>query len=304
MLSAVSIALAAGLIVGWIYVIWRNLELSRRVAQNTWLLVAGVLSLVTIIVVLVLFAVFLAREIREVRRQTSFLDSVTHELRSPLASLRLCLETLERSDLAPERAAELRRMMLDDVDRLEAFVDDILEASQAGHADRVRSIGDVELSEVVARAVRTACRRYHLDPEIVTVDVPPGSRVRADPTGLEIVLRNLVDNAIKYSEGTPRITVVARPVGDRHVEILVEDQGIGIARSDLRRIFERFYRVPEEAVRARRGTGLGLFVVQSLAHAMGGRLRVESEGPGKGTRVRLRLPRARPADAEPRPSHG
>ncbi len=303
-LSAVSVALAAGLIVGWIYVIWRNLELTRKVAQNTWLLVAGVLSLLTIIVVLVLFAVFLAREIREVRRQTSFLDSVTHELRSPLASLRLCLETLARPDLDPGRADGLRQMMLEDVERLEAFVDDILEASQAGFGERMRAITDVPVSGVVGRAVRTAARRHHVDPTIVRIDVPPGLCVRADATALEIVLRNLLDNAIKYSEGRPQVGVSARIEGDRRVRITVEDRGIGIPRADQRRIFERFYRVPEESVRARRGTGLGLFVVQTLVHGMGGKLRVESDGQGRGTRVHVRLPRAKPQPAYAASPHG
>jgi len=300
-LSAVSVALAAGLLVGWIYVIWRNLELSKKVVQNTWLMVAGVSSLVTIIVVLVLFAVFLAREIREVRRQTSFLDSVTHELRSPLASLRLCLETLARPDLDPARAAELRTMMLEDVERLQAFVDDILEASRVGYGDAVRAVGDVPLGAVVQRAVQTAAARHRMDPSVVNVAVPEGIVVRADEMALEIVLRNLLDNAIKYAEGTPEVAVRAVPDGERFVRITVEDHGIGIARPDLRRIFERFYRVPEEAVRARRGTGLGLFVVQSLVHAMGGRIRVESDGPNEGTRVHLRL--ARSSDRSARRAH-
>ncbi len=295
-LGAVSVVLAAGLLVGWIYVILRNLELTRQYAQNTWLLVTGIVSFGVIILVLVIFSVFLVREIREVRRQTSFIDSVTHELRSPLAALRLCLETLKRRELDPARRVELQEMMLDDVERLSSFVDDILEANRAVQSGRTHAVAEVHIASLVHRVVQGVCKRHRIDPSRVRVEVPEHLFAHLDGVSLEVALRNIVDNAVKYSDGEPSVTVQIG-MADGHLVARVQDEGIGIPRRDLKRVRRRFYRVPEEPVRARRGTGLGLFVVSSLVHAMGGKLVVESEGRGKGTTVTLRVP-ARSAVAQ------
>jgi signal transduction histidine kinase len=288
-LSSITVALSAALLVGWIYVILRNQELSKQVTGNMWLLVGGIVSFGVIITVLVLFSVFLARQIIEVRRQTTFIDSVTHELRSPLASLSLCLQTLARRELAPEKQRVLREMMLADVERLSAFVDDILNASRLGHGDRSHAVSDVQLDELVARCATNVARRHDVQEEAVRVDVPHGLVLRCDPTALELIVKNLLDNAVKYSDDSPNVTVSAREEGTT-VELEFVDQGIGIPREELKRVLERFYRVSEEPVRARRGTGLGLFVVSALVRNLGGKLRIYSDGRGLGTRVQVRLP--------------
>lgn len=297
-LSSLSVALSVALLVGWILVIYRNQVLTQNWEGNAWLMIAGILSFMTIMTVLVLFSVFLAREIREVRRQTSFIDSVTHELRSPLASLRLCLQTQAREGLQPAQSQRLREMMLDDVERLSAFVDDILESSRLAHGSEARSIDAVDLAALVRRCVVTTAKRHRIEPEIITVELPSDLVLHTDPVALEVVVRNLLDNAIKYSNPPRKVSLQAVVSPKGAVVVEVRDNGVGIPKGDLKRVFERFYRVDDEAVRSRRGTGLGLFVVASLVRGLGGRLRAHSSGPGEGTRMVVILP---PRVLDPRP---
>jgi signal transduction histidine kinase len=294
LLSSITVALSAALLVGWILVILRNLELTRKFQHSggTALMVAGIVSFAVIITVLVLFSVFLAREIREVRRQTSFIDSVTHELRSPLASIRLGLETLARADLASEQREKLREMMLDDTERLSGFIDDILATSRLEHGDVDQEVREVPLRALVDECVVSVTRRHKVQADVVEVDVPDEISVTTDPTALEVVVKNLLDNALKYSDPPYEIGVSARMPGRDTVVIAVEDGGLGIPKRDLKRVFQRFYRVPDRAASSRRGTGLGLFVVSAVVRSIGGKLRARSEGQGRGTTIEVLLPRA------------
>lgn len=289
-LSSVSVALSITMLVGWIFVLIRNRELAKGVVFNNWMMVGGVVSLGTIITVLVLFTVFLGREVREVRRQDSFIDSVTHELRSPLAAIRLCLETLGRADLPANKQQELKSMMLDDVSRLDTLIDSVLLASRVGEGKGLSQVERVRSQEWLERSIARVTQRAHVDPGVVTVDSQHAYVLKGDPSVLEIILDNVLDNAIKYSGASPRIQIsVFESSAGLHVH--VRDHGIGISRRDQKRIFERFYRVPEESVRARPGTGLGLFIVAAMVRNLGGRIRAVSEGPNQGTCVQVTFPR-------------
>ncbi|MFV8752520.1 sensor histidine kinase [Nannocystaceae bacterium ST9] len=295
-LSSVAVALSLALLVGWTLVIVQHMsEVKTTFGGNVWLLVGGIVSFIAIITVLVMFTVFLVREIREVRRQTSFIDSVTHELKTPLASLRLAAETMARPELAPERREQLRMMMLDDVSRLVALVDGILEASRILGGREVRERGEVELLPMAEQVVHDMITRHRIDRECVRLELDAQVVLSVDPSGLRMVLSNLIDNAIKYSQGRPEVVIRGEPAGSHYV-IDVRDRGIGIDRRDLKRIFQRFYRVPVEAVRSRHGTGLGLFVVEALVQGMGGKIEALSEGTGQGTTMRVRLPMERTSE--------
>ena len=288
-LSSVSVALSIAMLVGWIFVLVRNRELTKGVVFNTWMLVGGVASLITIITVLVLFTVFLAREIGEVRRQDSFIDSVTHELRSPLAAIRLCLETLRRTGLAPEKREELQRMMFEDITRLDSLIDAVLMASRVGSARGLSRVARVSFEALIEASIARVAARHHVPPDVVTVEFEQAYVLRSDPSILSLIFDNIIDNAIKYSGGHPAVHIKVFERG-RTLRVSIRDRGIGISKRDLKRIFDRFYRVPEESVRTQHGTGLGLFIVAAVVRNMGGRIKAFSEGPGRGTTVTVRLP--------------
>ncbi|MFW5924668.1 MAG: sensor histidine kinase [Myxococcota bacterium] len=307
-LAATTVPLSVALLVGWTLVVSQNSGLKGEVTSNVWLLVLGVLSFVVIMGVLIMFSIFLGREILEVRRQDSFIDSVTHELKSPLASLKLCLETLAREGLEPRQQEALRQMMLEDVERLASFIDDVLHASRLSH-DRVGvDVSHIDVGDLIEHTVEGVAARHKIPREAIHVQVPPQLLLSTDRAALELVLKNLLDNAVKYSGDRVDITVRAERHDRGGAVIEVADRGIGIPRKDLKRVFHRFYRAPGETVHARSGTGLGLFVVSSLVRNLGGRVEARSDGSGKGTTMRVVLPppagdrsAATKASAEARP---
>jgi signal transduction histidine kinase len=270
--GAVTVPLAAALTVGWTLFLLNRISESGEVAANVWLLVLGLLAFVVIMAVLVMFTIFLAREILEVRRQDSFIDSVTHELKSPLASMKLCLQTLEREGLPEDKRTALRVMMREDIDRLSSFIDEVLQANRLAHGEMGVELEVVALRELADRMADGVATRHKVPRDKIDV-------------------RNLIDNAVKYSSDHLEITVDAQidEPGKRAV-LTVRDRGIGIGKADLRRVFNRFFRVASEAVRKRKGTGLGLFVVSALLRNVGGTVSADSAGEGQGTTFTVRLP--------------
>lgn len=297
-LGAIAVLVSIALLVGWSFLLGQKIMRSADIAVDVWLLVLGALSFVLIITVLVLFVVSLARGIIEVRKQDTFIDSVTHELKSPLASLQLCLETLGREGLEGDAREKLRNMMLEDVDRLRAFIDDVLEANRLSYARAgMLNLSDVSLRELAEECVEAVRVRYKLADDEIIVDVDPALVVSTDRAALGIVVKNLIDNAAKYSTRPARVRVKGRRDAEGRVLLEVTDNGIGIDRKNLKRVFHRFYRVEEQEVRQRRGTGLGLFVVWALVKQLGGRVQALSEGRGRGTTMRVELPITRAVQA-------
>jgi signal transduction histidine kinase len=292
-LAGVAVSLSIALLVGWTLLWVRELLRADDITQSIWLLSAGSVSFLVIMSVLVLFTISLMHEAAEVRKQDNFIDSVTHELKSPLASLRLSAETLGRDGISVEQSKMLRQMMVDDIDRLALFIDGILDASrlqQGRHESQPPS--DIILREFVERCVGAVVDRHRIDAACIRVDADAALSLTVDKTALETILKNLIDNAIKYSTDRPLVEVRAASEGGDIIRIEVQDQGIGICKADQGKVFDRFYRAPDEAVRARRGTGLGLHVVWMLVKNLGGRVTVTSEGAGRGTTVAVILPKA------------
>ncbi|MEO6185793.1 MAG: HAMP domain-containing sensor histidine kinase [Steroidobacteraceae bacterium] len=289
-LSAITVLMTLALLIGWILVISENLPLTRAFSGNRWLLAGGIASFVLVMSVLVLFSVSLVREILESRRQQMFIDSVTHELKSPLASIKLCLETLARPELSATQQVELRTMMLSDVERLTVFVDDILQASRIAHRRRSQTWTVVDVTRLLNLGIDGMRRRYDLPEAAFELDAPAKVEIFTDPTALEIIIKNVLDNAVKYSSADPHVQIEVRRLEAGHLAIVVRDQGIGIDRSQLKRIFKRFHRAPGALVNERSGSGLGLYVAYRLVRNLGGRMRAESGGQGTGTTMRIRLP--------------
>jgi signal transduction histidine kinase len=289
-LSSIAVLLTLAVLIGWILVIREYQAVTQAIWENAWLLVAGIVSLALVMCVLVLFSISLVREILEGRRQQMFIDSVTHELKSPLASIKLCLETLERDGLSDGQQADLKQMMRTDVERLSLFVDDILQASRITHRLRSQTWMKVDVTQLLASTIAGIRHRYELPAEAFALAAPQRLTTFTDPTALEIILKNVLDNAVKYSSPAPRIEVELERLKTPHLRIVVRDHGIGIERAQLKRIFRRFHRAPDPRVNERSGSGLGLYVVSRLVRNLGGRIHAESAGRGHGTTLVIRLP--------------
>ncbi|MFZ1701937.1 MAG: HAMP domain-containing sensor histidine kinase [Pyrinomonadaceae bacterium] len=272
--------LAVVLNIGWILL---NL---REVA----LLVFGVIFFALIITGLILNTIFLVREIRRNEQHDAFLNAVTHELKTPIASIKLYLETLKSREVAEEKRAEFYDIMLADNERLLSTVEQVLQASRTREKQRLMNLADHDVGALIAETATMVRSRLHLDAAAIKVATPAEPvLVLGDRSELQTAFANLFDNAVKYSIGEPKVSVKIRSVG-RSAEIYIKDNGIGIARADLKRIFKRFYRVPAQGAVPVKGTGLGLPIVRSIIEKHGGRILAESKGEGKGSTFFIKLP--------------
>jgi signal transduction histidine kinase len=277
------VALTVVVNVGWIVINW------RRVAP----LVFGVIFFGLIIAGLSVNTVFLVREIRRNEQQDSFLNAVTHELKTPIASIRMYLETLESRQLDEPQRREFYRIMLEDTDRLLGTVEQVLKAGEARQRSKRKNWQELDFSELVKSALELTRLRHHLAPENLRFGVAPpeGLLVQGSPEELRTVVFNLFDNAVKYSGDNREIVVDVRTPDMDTVLLAVHDLGIGIPRGELKRIFNRFYRATNPLAGQVKGTGLGLFIVRSIARRHGGDVYAESEGEGRGSTFTVRLPR-------------
>ena len=281
-LGACLVALAIALNVSWIVINWRA----------GVLLVLGIVFFLVIITGLVLNTIFLVREIRRNEQHDAFINAVTHELKTPVASIRLYLETLQRRELSEPKRQEFYGIMLADNDRLLHLIEQVLRAGRT--RQRLLHRSPIDLREIVREAVELARVRYHLADEAVRyvehVDDAGRATVLGDPDDLKAAVMNLLDNAVKYSTGAVQVEVDLLAVDPRRVAVRVRDHGIGISQPELKRIFRRFYRIPEAVAMRVKGSGLGLFIVSTIARRHGGRVSAESEGAGRGSTFTLQLP--------------
>lgn len=278
-------ALAIALYVGWILLNWRQVAL----------LVFGIIFFTMIIVGVVLNTTFLIREIKRNEQHDAFINAVTHELKTPLASIRLYLETLKTRKLDETQRQNFYEIMLADSDRLLHTVDQVLQAGQAGHKRRRLSPTTIDLGDMVRECLELTRVQYNLAPEAIGLDESLNgdrARVAGDAHELRAAVSNLLDNAIKYSDKDIHISVEVATLDEKRVAVRIADQGIGIPRGQLKRIFKRFYRAPGIFMARVKGTGLGLFIVHSIIERHGGRVFAESEGAGRGSTFTIELPRA------------
>jgi signal transduction histidine kinase len=284
-LCIVLVAAAVTLNISWIIV---N---GRRLAP----LVLGVTTFSLIIAGLIVYTVFLVREMGITEQQDSFLNSVTHELKTPIASIRLYLETLQSREVGDAQRKEFYRIMLQDADRLQHTVEQVLRAGVARQRRRLEEPHPVDLGWLAQECVDTARTRHHLAEDAITyagADLHTPLVVNGDVDELRTAIANLLDNAVKYSNGPPQITVQTAAATPDTAWVRVRDAGIGIPKAQLGRIFNRFYRFQPRGSKVK-GTGLGLYIVRSIAKRHGGRVFAESTGENKGATFTLELPRVR-----------
>ena len=285
-LGACLVGLALALNVTWIVLNWREVVP----------LVLGIIFFFLIIAGLVVYTVFLVREIHKNEQQDSFLNAVTHELKTPIASLRLYLETLQSRKLTEAQHQDFYRIMLEDTDRLLGTVEQILKAGEARHASSKKNWEKVDFSAIVAETVDLTRLRHHLPSEVLHFAGSGDEKIylRGNPQELRTAVFNLVENAVKYSGEKKEIEVYLLTPDIDTILLRVRDKGVGIPHPELKRIFKRFYRVASSANGRVKGTGLGLFIVRSIARRHGGDAFAESEGTGRGSTFTLRLPRVYP----------
>jgi len=278
------VAIAVTLNVSWLILNWREGVLA----------LFGFIFFLLIIAGLVLNTIFLVREIRRNEQHDSFINAVTHELKTPVASIRLYLQTLQSRELPEDKRQEFYRIMLQDSDRLLHTIEQVLRAGATGSRLRRSARVRLDLSEIVRECVETARTRYHLPPGALTLsnDMREQPMVLGDGDELKAAVYNLIDNAVKYSPDAPEIRVRIEPADNQKLVVRVSDRGVGIPASDLKRIFKRFYRVPPSVAIRTKGSGLGLFIVRSVARKHGGRAFAESAGAGQGSTFTLQLPAA------------
>jgi signal transduction histidine kinase len=261
--------------------------------RNVVPLVLGIIFFGMIIAGLVLYTIFLVREIRRNEQQDSFLNAVTHELKTPITSIRLYLQTLEKRKLSDDQRRDFYRLMLDDTERLLGTVEQVLRAGEIRQLRSRRHWKDVDFTAIIEESLELARLRHGLSKETLRFgDAPPGPiTLMGNSEELRTAVANLIENAVKYSGQQPSIAVDVTTPNLDTVMLRVRDNGVGIPRNELKRIFKRFYRVQTHATGQVKGTGLGLFIVRNIARRHGGDAFAESEGEGHGSTFTLRLPR-------------
>lgn len=283
-LGIMGVALAIALNVGWII-------LNRR---EVVLLFFGIIFFALIIAGMVVNTIFLVRELRRSEQHDSFINAVTHELKTPLASIRLHLETLQRRELPETQKQEFYGLMLSDADRLTYTVEQVLRAGRAGDKRAGSEKVAVDFERLVHDCLDATRTRHHLQPEAMRFEEASsngnGVHVKGNAEDLRTAVSNVLENAVKYS-GDHVDVQVRMETPDERVVLSVQDHGVGIAQHDLKRIFKRFQRVGGRSVSHVKGTGLGLFIVKAIAKKHGGKAFAESEGEGRGTTVVIELPR-------------
>ena len=279
---------ALALNISWVIVNWRQ----------AGMLILGLITFPIIITGVVLNTIFLVREIRRNEQHGAFINAVTHELKTPVASIRLYLQTLQTREIDAVKRQEFYRIMVADTDRLLGTIEQVLRAGRMGAKLRRASRAPVDLSSIVRDCLELARTSHHLPDEALTYreSLANGSApcVLGDEDELKAAVSNLVDNAIKYSGPHIQVAVELEQPEAAHATLRVRDRGVGILPGERKRIFKRFYRSPgADAIRVK-GAGLGLFIVRSVIRRHGGRVFAESEGAGRGSTFTVQLPVLRP----------
>lgn len=222
------------------------------------------------------------------RRQSNFIDSVTHELKSPIASLKLYLQTMTRHTVDLQQQAAFHRTMLEDVERLDALISHLLDAARLERGIDASQPELIRLDQLLAQCGSSTCARYRLPEETIQINSPPVT-LRSQLVQLEILFRNLIDNAVKYGGAPPEVQIQVAVAGGDQVTVSIVDNGSGIPANQRRKVFGRFVRIGNELERSKPGTGLGLYLVRNITHSMGGSVQVRDREQDSGTEFEVTL---------------
>lgn len=290
-LAVVMIVMLVALTIGWVLLATFGALGDPAWASFYWtLLTIGSTFLVMVLVGTCLYLALTIRAINLSRRQSNFIDSVTHELKSPIASLKLYLQTLNRHQVSQEQQADFHRFMLEDVERLDHLINQVLDAGRLERGTMVGEEEEVALEELLEDCAKYVCLAYRVPAPTVSLDLRP-VRAYARRADLEMIFRNLIDNAVKYAGDPPAVEVSLRREEDGKAVVQVIDNGRGIPAKYRRKVFGRFVRLGLELERDRPGTGLGLYIVHTLVRKLRGRVQIRDRAAGEpGTLFEVRIP--------------
>ena len=296
-LGVVMIVLIVALTVGWILLAVFGAMADPQTAGLYWaLLTVGTIFLIAVLVGVVMYLVLSIKAVNLNQRQSNFIDSVTHELKSPIASLKLYLQTLGRRQVSEQEQAGFFRFMLEDVERLDDLVNHVLDAARVDQESGEDEIDVIDLADLLQNCAKTVCLRYRVDSQTVALELQ-SCNVQAPRGDLEMIFRNLIDNAVKYAGTPPQVHVSLRHGENQTAVTQIRDNGPGIPQPLRRKIFGRFVRLGLELERKQPGTGLGLHIVRTLVRRLRGKIRVDDveDENTTGTIFEVRLPAAPPS---------
>lgn len=290
LLAIAMITLLVVVAVGWVLVlVFNGLERARFSGTDWALLAIGSTFILLLVVGVVLYLILSIKAINLTRRQSNFIDSVTHELKSPIASMKLYLQTLSRHQVSEPLQTDFHRFMLEDLERLDHLINQMLDAGRLdAEPSNNEEDEEVDLAGLLRDCASSVCMNYRVPADTVHLDLRP-----VDVTGrrvdLDIIFRNLIDNAVKYAAASPRVEVSVRSAGQERIVVRIADNGRGIPHKLRRKIFGRFVRLGLELEREKPGTGLGLYIARTLVRRHHGRIRVRDpeHGPGSVFEVQL-----------------
>ncbi len=281
-LSVVLMTLNIALMVCWIIL------LAQRESWST--LTIGTVVFALILVGMIVYLFVMVKEVRLNQRQANFVDSVTHELKTPIASLRLYLETLQLRQLDDEKRTDFYRTMEMELQRLDHLISQLLEVGRLDAIGQQADPEDIPLDDLLRRCAESACAHQKTESEnVFTFQIEP-IVVHARRVVLELIFGNLMDNAVKYAGETPQVDVEARMKGRNRVSVRITDNGQGVPADIRRKIFQMFYRGENELERRQKGTGLGLYISRTLAQILKGSITVHDRHDAPGSVFEVELP--------------
>lgn len=281
-LSVIMMTLNVALMVCWIIL------LAQRGSWSA--LTIGTIVFALIFVGMIFYMFLTVKEVRLNQRQSNFVDSVTHELKTPIAALKLYLETLQLRELNDEQRADFYQTMEHELQRLDHLISQLLEVGRLDAIGHQSDPEDISLDGLLRRCAVSACAHHKQDPDqVVSFDIEP-IIVHSRPVVLEMIFGNLLDNAVKYAGEPPQVEVHVRMKGSDRVTVRIIDNGEGVP-SDLRKkVFQMFYRGGDELERRQKGTGLGLYISRTLAHILKGSVSIHDRLDGSGSVFEVELP--------------
>jgi two-component system, OmpR family, phosphate regulon sensor histidine kinase PhoR len=289
-LAVVMIVLLAVLSVGWVLLnVFAALQHGRFAGVYWALLSIGTTFIALLLAGVIVYLVLTIKAINLSRRQSNFIDSVTHELKSPIASMKLYLQTMHRRQVSQAEQSDFHRFMLEDLDRLDRLINQLLDAGRLESGRTDGEAEDVPLAALLQDCASLVCLRYRVPEAAIHFDLEP-CVMRARRIDLDILFRNLIDNAVKYAGREPRVEVTLRALPERTAMVRIADNGRGIPAKFRRSIFGRFERLGLELERDKPGTGLGLYIVRNLARQLRAKVRVRDRSEGPGTVFEVQLP--------------